>query len=313
MHFVAQHADKTFKNQLLAAKDKKRRELLQKGKVNSEDGSSTGEDSEVEESKESSNVMSLIKDTDKPWTTNNEDQLLKLINDNNEARQKELKEKEKNVDPNAFLQINVNEPNFSAGDNIGDVDSSDGEGNLAADRSKIYEAFAEDDDIMRDFKKEAKEKQEAKNKKKKSARQTMPGWGSWVGTTSSEKVRWKNNRAKNRARMLEKRNGPKEAKDDKVSKGYQIIINESAKGQTARNHQATSLPFPFTGVSDFEASIRTPVGDTFIPRTSFKKLVNPKVNVAMGAIVEPVDKSELAKRGIAFEDEDRNDYETSVV
>ena len=66
----------------------------------------------------------------------------------------------------------------------------------------------------------------------------------------------------------------------------------------AREHQASSVPFPFTGVADFEASIRMPVGETFVPRTSFKKLTKPKVKVAKGAIIDPVDKSELVKRGI---------------
>ena len=65
-----------------------------------------------------------------------------------------------------------------------------------------------------------------------------------------------------------------------------------------REHQASSVPFPFTGVADFEASIRMPVGETFVPRTSFKKLTRPKVKVAKGAIIDPVDKSELVKRGI---------------
>ena len=195
---------------------------------------------------------------------------------------------------------------------MSDADLSEDEGNLSSARNKIYEAFAEDEDILRDFKKEAREKQEAKNKKKQN-NQTLPGWGSWVGSTAKGKLKAKNNRAKNQNRILERQHGPKEAKNPKVQKGYQVIINESAKGKTVRDHQPTTMPFPFTGVSDFEASIRTPVGDTFIPRTSFKKLVQPKINVAKGAIVEPVDKTELVNRGIAFGDEDKDDYEVNVV
>ena len=68
--------------------------------------------------------------------------------------------------------------------------------------------------------------------------------------------------------------------------------------QSAREHQTSSVPFPFTGVGDFEASIRMPIGETFVPRTSFKKLTKPKVKVAKGAVIDPVDKSELVKRGI---------------
>ena len=40
------------------------------------------------------------------------------------------------------------------------------------------------------------------------------------------------------------------------SSGYRVIVNEGARGPKAREHQASTVPFPFTGVSDFEASIR---------------------------------------------------------
>lgn len=311
LHFVAKHADTSIKNDVLAAKEKRRRELLQKVKPNSEEGSSAEDGSDPEQSDSESSVLPIVKDSDNPWTKN-EDQLLKLIKDNSDSR-KQQEENDKNVDPNAFLQINVKGQDFSAGDNMHDADSDEEENILSGARSKIYEAFAEDDDIMRDFKKEAREKAEAKNKKKQNASEVLPGWGSWASNTSKGKLKAKNNRAKNRNRILEKTNGPKQARDDKSNKGYQVIINEGAKGQAVRNHQPTSLPFPFTGVSDFEASIRTPIGDTFVPRTSFKKLVQPKVNVIKGAIIEPVDKTELANRGIAFDDEDRESYEANAV
>ena len=309
LHFVAKHADKTVKNQLLGAKDKKRRELLQKGKTNSEEDSNDENNSDEEMSDEDTTSALPPNDPNNPWT-NNEDQLLKLIKQNNEAKKKD--ESEKNVDPNAFLQVKMKGQDFSASEKIGDADSDADEEILAGARSKIYEAFAEDEDIMRDFKKEAREKQESRNKKS-NKNVALPGWGSWAGTTTQGKIKAKNNRAKNRNRILEKKNGPKESNCKKNDKGYQVIINESSKGQTVRNHQPTSLPFPFTGVSDFEASIRTPVGDTFVPRTSFKKLVKPKVTVAKGAIVEPVDKTELVNRGIAFDEEGEDGYEANVV
>ena len=309
LHFVAKHADKGVKNQLLGAKDKKRRELLQKGKANSEEDSSDDDKSDMEESDNEVPSSLSTNDPNNPWT-NKEDQLLQLIKQNNEAKKKD--ESEKNVDPNAFLQVKMKGQDFSASENIGDADSDADEEILAGARSKIYEAFAEDEDIMRDFKKEAREKQESRNKKS-NKNVALPGWGSWAGTTTQGKMKAKNNRAKNRNRILEKKNGPKESNCKKNDKGYQVIINESSKGQTVRNHQPTSLPFPFTGVSDFEASIRTPVGDTFVPRTSFKKLVKPKVTVAKGAIVEPVDKTELVNRGIAFDEEGEDGYEANVV
>ena len=310
LHFVAKHADNTVKNQVLAAKDKKRRQLIEKAKPNSEHSSSAGEDSEHDPQDNDETNYSLPKDPNNPWT-NNEDQLLKLIKDNSQARIEEQKKAEKNIDPNAFLKINVKSQNFSAGDNL--VESGSDEDDLSGTKSKIYEAFAEDDDIMRDFKKEAKEKQEARNKGKQNSAKSLPGWGNWGSNTSKGKTKAKNDRAKLKNRLNEMKNGPKEGRNHKHDKGYQVIINDSAKGQAARAHQPTSLPFPFTGVKDFEASIRTPIGDTFIPRTSFKKLVQPKINVAKGAIVDPMDKTELVNRGIAFDENDKEEYEANVV
>merc|ERR1711934_601470 len=114
LHFVAKHADNTVKNQVLAAKDKKRRQLIEKAKPNSEHCSSAGEDSEHDPQDNDETNYSLPKDPNNPWT-NNEDQLLKLIKDNSQARIEEQKKAEKNIDPNAFLKINVKSQNFSAG------------------------------------------------------------------------------------------------------------------------------------------------------------------------------------------------------
>jgi len=42
-------------------------------------------------------------------------------------------------------------------------------------------------------------------------------------------------------------------------------------------------------------------------------LVQPKINVAKGAIVDPMDKTELVNRGIAFDENDKEEYEANVV
>ena len=60
----------------------------------------------------------------------------------------------------------------------------------------------------------------------------------------------------------------------------------------------SSVPFPFKRVADFESSVRMPIGDTFVPRTAFKKLIKPKVVTKVGAIIDPIDRDELVKRKI---------------
>ena len=48
----------------------------------------------------------------------------------------------------------------------------------------------------------------------------------------------------------------------------------------------------------FQASIRAPVGSTFIPRTAHLKMVKPRVVTQAGAVIEPMDREQLVRRGI---------------
>lgn len=61
----------------------------------------------------------------------------------------------------------------------------------------------------------------------------------------------------------------------------------------------SQLPYPFTSVKDYEASIRAPVGKNWIPENAHKKLVAPPVLTRMGAIIEPIsdDKVAIKRRG----------------
>jgi U3 small nucleolar RNA-associated protein 14 len=63
-----------------------------------------------------------------------------------------------------------------------------------------------------------------------------------------------------------------------------------------RNLQLNNIPFPYTSVADFEASLRLPMGDTFIPRTSHKKMIQPKEKIPLGSLIEPMDRETLVKR-----------------
>jgi len=224
-----------------------------------------------------------------------EARLLEMVQANAEKKKAEAAAavSQKNLNPDDFMQVNVRSQNFAEADSSDDSDDEV----VAESRSKIAEAFANDDDILRDFRKEAQDRAAAK-RKANAKPAAMPGWGNWAGSDQDMKKKRKRKAAKHRAAALEKAaKRPKEAAED-GGPGYRVIVNEGAKGKSTREHQASSVPFPFTGVADFEASIRMPVGETFVPRTSFKKLTKPKVKVAKGAVVDPVDKSELVRRGI---------------
>jgi U3 small nucleolar RNA-associated protein 14 len=56
------------------------------------------------------------------------------------------------------------------------------------------------------------------------------------------------------------------------------------------------LPFPFTSVKDFEASIRAPIGNTWIPETAYRKLTKPSVITKLGTIIKPMDEDMLVNK-----------------
>ena len=54
--------------------------------------------------------------------------------------------------------------------------------------------------------------------------------------------------------------------------------------------QVNELPFPFANTSQFESSIRAPIGKTWNPETSYRELIKPKKITTLGAIIEPISK-----------------------
>ncbi|QQP58437.1 Smooth muscle caldesmon_ putativelike, partial [Caligus rogercresseyi] len=130
-------------------------------------------------------------------------------------------------------------------------------------RQVIAEAFADDDVIEKDFKAEKDALLEAN--KTQVINKVLPGWDPGVGMTL--------------------RHPHPNSKD--ANKGH-LILNEN-KNSAVLEHQVSN---------DYEASIRTPVGETFVPRTVFKRLTKPKTKTSAGVIIEPMDKEELVKRGL---------------
>lgn len=181
------------------------------------------------------------------------------------------------IDPDKFVAIKPRHLQTALPDMDMEGDHLDDEENLK--RITIAEAF-EDDDIVAEF------QQDKDSDIKKNLPQiedlSMPGWGSWVG---------KGMKPKRRKRFIF--NAPKvlPRKDDKKDN---VIINES-KDSRIKVHQVSELPFPFTSVSEFESTVRAPIGNTFIPETAHRKLIKPAVIVKTGIIIEPMDESQLVE------------------
>ncbi|XP_044073249.1 U3 small nucleolar RNA-associated protein 14 homolog A [Siniperca chuatsi] len=148
-------------------------------------------------------------------------------------------------------------------------------------RGLIKEAFA-GDDVISDFLKD-KRKQEDTGKPK-VVDLTLPGWGEWGG------VGLKQSRNKRR-RFRIKTAPPPPRKDQHLPS---VIISEK-RNSSISPHQVNSLPFPFENHVQFESTIRSPLGRTWITERTVKKISKPKVVTQLGAIIEPMTREELMK------------------
>jgi len=144
----------------------------------------------------------------------------------------------------------------------------------------IMEAL-EDDDIAADF---AKEKEnEREQDKPQDIDLNLPGWGSWAGTGIDPKKQRK------RKRFIVKMPEVLPRRDD--NKGS-LIINEKAAVKI-KTHLVSEVPFPFKTVKDYEASIRAPIGRSFVPELAYRRYIKPAVSTKIGAIIEPATTSQL--------------------
>lgn len=191
------------------------------------------------------------------------------------------------IDPNNVTTITWKQSTRASdvmNDALADDDAADyDETDVAAERQLTISQAFEDDDIIADFNKDKTKDSEIKNNVLQLA---MPGWGSWAGAGISQEVLDRRNK-----RLLLKLAAPEKRRDDNKDRLY---INETTSKQ-ARGHMVSSIPFPFTSLADYEASIRAPIGRNYVPETAFRMLTRPAVITRKGQVIEPMDESELIK------------------
>uniref|UniRef100_A0A182N6D0 U3 small nucleolar RNA-associated protein 14 homolog A n=1 Tax=Anopheles dirus TaxID=7168 RepID=A0A182N6D0_9DIPT len=161
---------------------------------------------------------------------------------------------------------------------------SEDEGEDDAHRLTIAEAF-EDDDIVADFE---REKQDERRKDLPQEVDTeLPGWGHWAGPGVKKRV------PRQTGRQIFKPPAELPRRDDNRD---QVIINEDAlRTEQLGKHLVSELPFPFVTVKDYEASLRAPLGRTFIPQTAHATMVEPRIVTKQGAVIAPMKKEMLLR------------------
>ncbi|CAH2093064.1 unnamed protein product [Euphydryas editha] len=193
------------------------------------------------------------------------------------------------IDPSRFIEVTPKYLNTPISKQENDFDELD-EDEQVVPKVDIEEVF-EEDDVVASFRQEKED--EINNDIPKDTDLTLPGWGSWGG--KGVKVRKRKNN-----RFIAKPAPKVPRRDD--NKG-DIIIHET-KNPKLVSHKVSDIPFPFNSVKEYEASIRTPIGNTFIPETAHKKLIRPNVITKAGSIIEPMDEDELlVKRNRTFKNE----------
>jgi U3 small nucleolar RNA-associated protein 14 len=56
------------------------------------------------------------------------------------------------------------------------------------------------------------------------------------------------------------------------------------------------LPHQFKSVAEFERKIAEPIGRTWNPEHKFRQMTLPRVKTKLGAIIQPIDKSDIVKK-----------------
>ncbi|XP_049801000.1 U3 small nucleolar RNA-associated protein 14 homolog B [Schistocerca nitens] len=188
------------------------------------------------------------------------------------------------IDPKKFIAVKA-KPLDSELPDVADMEEAlDDEGDESSRQLTITEAFA-DDDVVEQFR---KEKEEAvKKSEPEDIDLSLPGWGTWGGKGILASVP-----KKKKKRFIIKFPKPPPRKDS--NKG-DVIINEE-KDVKIKEHQVSEVPFPFTTVKDYEASVRAPIGATWVTQSSHRKLTAPKYKTYLGKIIKPIDEDLLLKK-----------------
>lgn len=142
------------------------------------------------------------------------------------------------------------------------------------------------------------------NEKVKAIDLTKPGWGDWGGAginpdeAKKKQLRKKKGGRRNRHKLVitpQEVFKSKEEQKQLVRRDQNLdhVIISEKKDSTIAKYQISELPHQFSSVSEFESKIAQPIGRTWNPDFKYRKMVLPKVKTKLGAIIEPIDKTDI--------------------
>jgi len=149
------------------------------------------------------------------------------------------------------------------------------------------EELFEDEDVVEQF---AKEKAEAEERSRPKFEDTkLPGWGSWAGPD------FKNNKQNEQQKKKAIAKARRIQQQQQKIKQPNVWFNPN-RDEAIRKLQPKTVPFPYTSVQQYEASLRQPVSRGFVRETAFKLLTKPEVVTKLGHIISPLDKEDFFQK-----------------
>ena len=146
----------------------------------------------------------------------------------------------------------------------------------------IKAAFANDDLMDAAIQEFSKEKES--EIKKSTAKNIvddldLPGWGSWAGQGAP---------AVKKKQVRHSRKNTKPSTPRKDTNLKHVIINE-ARDSNISKHQVKRISHPFTGIEQYEATQRVPVGRLWNSEDSYHNMIRPRVTVETGEVIPPLE------------------------
>ncbi|KAI0477834.1 small-subunit processome [Xylariaceae sp. FL0804] len=134
-------------------------------------------------------------------------------------------------------------------------------------------------DVVAEF--EAEKAAVAEEEDEQVVDNTLPGWGSWVGEGVSNREK-----KRHQGRFLTKKEGVKK-EDRRDAKMKNVIINEKRNKKNDK-YLASQLPHMYESRSQYERSLRLPIGPEWVTKETFQEATKPRVLVRQGVVIAPV-------------------------
>jgi U3 small nucleolar RNA-associated protein 14 len=146
--------------------------------------------------------------------------------------------------------------------------------------------FAGDDAIQASF--DAEKASAVASEDEKETSNHLPGWGSWTGHGLSRSEKRLSNHRKHHPLHKTKIAGVRK-EDRKDAKLENVIISERSN-RKGKIYQADMLPRGFETKTQYERSLRLPMGPEWSTKETFQRATRPRVVVRPGVVVEAMER-----------------------